>query len=252
MSHTTETVHVRGIRRSRLLDAITERMNTHGWKRAEGADRAHAERVEPELRRLVLRRDGKWLTLADSGGFDRRGAVASSPDADLASWGEYLSRALDRSVLTIWTWDGEASVRATRWKRGTSRGVLTLLADAYRGTDGLPYAPAKIFWPWLPAERRKAILASGVKLVTPGGESTGDAELDALLEGFDEADYAESAVAEEDGGDDVVFVALDISVPALGAAIGMKDPVLNPWMPREDDEELVFRPQRGAVSSRSR
>jgi hypothetical protein len=239
MSHTTETLHVRGVRRARLVDAVTHRLKGLRWTYVALAERKQVERTEPELRRLVLRRDGKWLTLADSAGFDRRTTRANPPDADIESWGEYLSHALDRSVLTVWTWDGEASVRATRWKRGKSCGVLSLLEEAYRGSDGLPYAPAKIFRPWLSPDQREAILGRGIKLVTPSGESTGDAELDALLAGFDESERAESEFDEEDP--DHVFVDESISVAALCAAVGMKDPFLNPWMPRDEDEELVFR-----------
>lgn len=240
MSHSTETLHVRGVRRAPLVEAIMDRMRGLGWTRVIGAERADVERTEPELRRLALRRDNTWLTLADAAGFDRRTTRANPADADIESWGEHLSRALDRSVLTIWTWDGEASVRATRWKRGESRGVLTLLRDAYRGPDGLPYAPAKIFWPWLPPDRRDAIVASGIKLVTPSGPSTGDAELDMLLAGFDDADRAESPI-DDDDDPDFVYVDESISVAALCASVGMRDPFLNPWMPRDEDVELVFR-----------
>ncbi len=122
-------------------------------------------------------------------GFDRRMGTYG-PDTDIHTRGEQLSRALGRSVLTIWTWDGEAAVRATRWKRGASYGSLNLLDEAYRGPDGRPYASAKIFWPWLPRDRRDVILAQGIALVTPAGEPTGDPEVDALLAGFDEADDA--------------------------------------------------------------
>ncbi len=201
-------------------------------------ERASLERVEPNLRRLALRRDGAWLTFADEAGFDRRTLRADPPTADIDAWGEYLSRALDRSVLTVWTSESEASVRATRWKRGKTRGRLTLLDQAYRGPDGFPYAPSKVLWPWLPRARREQLLASGIKLVTPSGGSTGDPELDALLEGFDESDHVESDGGDEDDGG--VFVSEDISVRAIGAAIGMTRPLLNPSFLDEADEALVF------------
>lgn len=234
MSQTTETLHVRGITRARFLDAVFARMKEQGWTHVPGPE--GFDPTDPEVRRLVMRRDGKWLTLADGAGFDRR-MDTYGPENEIQGWGEQLSRALGRSVLTIWTWDGEAAVRATRWKRGTSRGSLNLLQEAYRGPDGHPYASAKIFWPWLPRERRDAILAKGIKLVEPGGEPTGDAELDELLAGFDDADGAEVS---EDDDPDHVFVDESISVPALARAVGMRHPLLNPWMPDDGDEELVF------------
>jgi hypothetical protein len=240
MSHTTETIHVRGVRRARLLRAIVERMSRLGFTPVPPEQRSRIEGSERNLRRLALRRDKKWLTLADSGGFDRRHEERVR-DASIEAWGQYLSRALDRSVLTIWTWDGEAAVRATRWKRGKRRGVVSLLGDAYRGADGLPYAPAKIFWPWLPPARRSAILARGIPLVTPAGEGTGDPELDALLEGFDDADLAESAPEDDDG--DLVFVEERIAVAGLGGAVGMRNPFLDPWDPADEDEELLFERQ---------
>jgi hypothetical protein len=225
MSHTTETLHVRGVRRARLLGAITERMSTLGFVRVAEPDRADVERHDASTRRLALRRDGKWLTFSDGG-----------DEHDIDAWGEHLSRALGRSVLAIWTWDGEASVVATRWKNGTARTVLSLLREAYR-KDDFAYAPAAVLRPWLPPAQRDAMIRAGIKLVTPSGGGTGDDELDALLEDFDDDDRLETKLVE----DGHVFVSEDVSVAAIGATVGIARPFLNPWEPHDGDEELIFR-----------
>jgi hypothetical protein len=62
-----------------------------------------------------------------------------------------------------------------------------------------------------------------------------------MLEGFDDADHAESP-EEEDR--DHVFVSEEVSVAAIAAAVGMSHPVLNPWMLTDDDEEPRFRSGR--------
>jgi hypothetical protein len=144
-------------------------------------------------------------------------------------------------VLAIWTWDGEASVVLTRWKRGKQRAKLTLLNDAFRGSDGIPRAPAKVLWPWLPREQREAVLGDGVRLVEPSAAaSTGDEELDALLEDFDEADRVDVDAGASDGA--IVYVPLETSVAALGAAVGIVQPFLDPLSLGEGDQELLFRP----------
>jgi hypothetical protein len=172
------------------------------------------------------------------------GGLGQLADGDLEGWGRALSRELDRSVLAIWTWDGESSVSVTRWKRGKKRGSFELLRDATRGADGKPRAPAKVLWPWLPKKEREAILRDGIPLVekAPG---TGDAELDALLEGFDEGDADESA--DEEGEDGLLWVSLETSLAAIGAAVGLEDPTLNPYDDEDGDTQLLFRPKRGSV-----
>jgi hypothetical protein len=200
-------------------------MNALGFVRVADDERAEIERHDPSIRRLALRRDGRWLTFSDGG-----------DEHDIDAWGEHLSRALGRSVLAIWTWDGEASVVATRWKNGTARSVLSLLREAYR-KNAFAYAPAAVLSPWLPPTRRAAMLRQGIKLVTPSGGSTGDEELDAMLEDFDDADRLESEVIDEDH----VFVSEDVSVAAIGAMVGIAHPFLDPWEPHDGDEELIFR-----------
>lgn len=150
---------------------------------------------------------GNDTTIADAEGFSGFG---ERNEGDLDGWAKSLSRALPHSVLAIWTWDGESSVVATRWKKGTQRAQLTLLQEAYRGGDGKPRAPAKVLWPWLPPERRAAILRDGVALVEPTPAfTTGDAEIDELLGGFDD-DHTD----DDDG--EHVYVPLETSVaPSL-------------------------------------
>lgn len=97
-----------------------------------------------------------------------------------------------------------------------------------------------MLWPWLPREKRDAILASGIKLVAPSGGGTGDAELDTLLEGFNDADRSESL--SDDGDEDFVYVPLETSVRAIAAAVGLSRPFVDPWSPAKDDETLLFRP----------
>lgn len=232
MSHTTQTIHVRGVWRSRLLAAVDARMVDLGYRAIFPED---LQPGEPDLRRFLLRRDGRWLTLVDEAGFDPRLGPRDAPGSDLESWGAHLSRALSRSVLTIYTWDGEATVVATRWHRGRPRRVLTLLEEAYRGDDGLPYAPARVLWPWLPPARREAILAAGIALTMPAAGTTGHGELDALLEGYDDDDREGS-----DDDDDFVFVDESISVAAIGAAAGMRAPLLHPHDQQPGDERHLY------------
>jgi hypothetical protein len=222
MSHTTESVHVRGVRLSRVVAAVESFLGVNGFVRVPDDKRAHAERIEPSLERITLRRDGAWITLADN------------RENTLEGWGRHLSGVLARSVLTIHTWDGEQTVAVVRWKDGNRKKALSLLSQAFRGPDGRPRAPSRVLWPWLAKERRDTILREGVLLVEPMTR-TGDDDLDELLEGFDEADG-------ELTGE--IYVPLETTVEALGHAIGLSRPFLNPWSPEEGDLELVFRPSR--------
>jgi hypothetical protein len=227
MSHTTETLYIRGCKRERVLDAITQIMRNAGLeptKESEGA------------RRLLLRRDGPWLCLADEKSYRSESRLRSSV---IDAWATVLSRKLLRSVLVIWTWDGEASVRATRYKSGKSCGSLTLLQQAYRDKQGRVHVPAKIFWPWLPPSDRPDVLRSGIPLKAPLNP-TRDAELNTLLDEFEEPDDADS-----DDSDDI-YVDLETSVSAIAHAIGIRRPLLAP--PFDDSEEdsrsdttLLFR-----------
>jgi hypothetical protein len=247
MSRTTENLHVRGVRVARVIGAIERYLATQGYERVPDTERARAERTVPDLLRIGLRRERRWTTIADERGF---GGFGQHADGDLEGWGRALSRELDRSVLAIWTWDGESAVTATRWKRGKRRGSLELLRDATRGADGKPRAPAKVLWPWLPKKERDGILRDGIALVekstsTSTSTSTGDAALDALLEDFDDVDdesESESEDADEDGDDDVVYVPLETSVGAIGRAIGIEEPILDPCDERDGDAQLLFRP----------
>jgi hypothetical protein len=229
MSESSETIFVRGVRRARFVGAVEAFRRANGLERVpEGAVR-HAEARGPDLQRVALRRDGKWLILADT-----------LPDS-ASAWGEHLSRFLGRSVLTLFTWDGEATVVATRWKAGKVRAKLELLGDAFRGADGRPRAPAKVLWPWLEPSARGALLRDGIPLRAPGGEGTGDAELDDLLEEFDDVPEP----GEDDAVDgDHVFVPIGTSVLSLGAPIGLRRPFLDPCSLEPGDEELVFRQRR--------
>ncbi len=217
MSRTTVTFHVRGVRRARVLEVIAGRMRGLGLCWVPEPERARVEKTDPTVRRMVLARRGRWLTLVDT-----------APCA----WGDYLSRDLGRSVLELRTWDGEASVTVTRWKQGKVVAQLELLDEAYRkGTE--VYAPARVLLAWLPPERREAVLREGIKLVVPSGGPTGDAEIDAQLEAFDESD----GDLDEDGGH---FVPQDVTVEAIATAIGLTFPFPDPWVPRRVGE-LLFR-----------
>jgi len=240
MSRTAENLYVRGCKIERVVAAVEKRLRGKGLVRVADSERAAVERTEPELLRIALRRDGPWIAVADSRGF---GGFGQRADGDLEGWGRDLSRELDRSVLTIWTWDGEGFVTATRYKREKKRGALELPRAARRGDDGVPRAPAKILWPWLPKSTREASLRDGFALVERA-TGTGDAELDALLEGFDD-DVGDAGEEDEevvaDGDDGAVHVSMDTCVAALGAAIGLTNPSLNPH-DDEEAQELLFKP----------
>lgn len=190
---------------------------------------------------MRLRKRGAWCSMLDVDGYDPRRPAG---DAELQLWAEELSLQLEVSVLALFTWDGEASVSATRWRHGRRRAALELLRDAYRDEHGVARAPARVFWPWLPRETRAPLLRAGIALVKPAVGSTGDAELDALLEGFAEADDVpadfedESEWRDEDDDDDV-FVSEEISLAGIGAAIH-----LHPWLTPSDVDadvhELTF------------
>jgi len=241
----SETFHVRGVRRASLIDVLVERMRESGWARCA------VDPAEGPKRELLVRPDGKWLTVADATAHGSASARKATPDSRVDSWGKHVSRALGRSVLAIrMQEETQPTLRATRFRDGSARGVLSLMKDAYRA-NGLPHAPAKILVTWLPRAERDAILASGIALVEPGrmvgrGRSrrrvppqvTGDAELDALLDGFDDADRVESEVA---GEDFTVWVDELVALRALGAAVGMMNPFLYPSATADGDEKLVFR-----------
>jgi len=237
MSRTTENLYVRGVRTQRVVAAIEKRLRAEGLVPVSDGERAAVERTEPNVLRIAIRRDGLWIGIADPRGF---GGFAQAADGDLEGWGRDLSRELDRSVLTIWTWDGEGFVTATRYKRGKKRGTLELPGAAKRGDDGVPRAPAKILWPWLPKKSRDASLRDGFAVVERQ-TGTGDPELDALLEGFDDDDGNDDELV-ADGDDGEVYVPMETCVSALGAAIGMTNPGLNPY--DEDAQELLFRPAK--------
>lgn len=235
MSHTTQNLYVRGIRMARFVTAIENRLRREGYVRVPEDQRRFAEQTEAELVRVLVRRDGRWTNVASESGFD---SVLGDPDGGLEEWGRELSRELDRSVLTIWTWDGEGHVVATRYKRGEERGSIELTGVGERGEDGRRYAPAQPLWPWLPKKTRDAILRQGVPLVEPP-ESSGDPELDELLEDFEEP------VDDEE----LAYVELETMVRALGAAVGMKNPLLNPYNDADDENvtSLLFSAYASAL-----
>lgn len=132
----------------------------------------------------------------------------------------------------MFTWDGEASVVATRWKDGAERAQLELLAEVYRGKAGTARAPAKALRPWLEPEGRAAILRDGIALVAPV-RSTGNPEVDAVLAKMREAEMAvvREAEVEEEG---FVFATIEASVGGIASAIGLADP----WIRDLSDEGL--------------
>lgn len=200
MSTTTETVYVRGTTSARFLAALEACMQGHALSgtRRLGNPLGSQPELADGARELVVARHGKWF------------AMASDRLDELAEWGRDLSKLLDRSVLTVLTWDGEASVVAERWKHGMSQYRLELLNEAYRGVDGTPRAKARVLWPWLPKSSRKSLLRHGIKLST-----------------------------EIDDDEDNVFAALEDSVPALLGAIDA--PRTYPWH-ASDSLVLEFTP----------
>ncbi len=223
MSRTTNTVHVRGLRKSSLLRVIDVYLDRRRLVRVPDEERDRVERTVADLTRVAIRRVGRWST------------IALDHEEDIDAWGSGLSGLLARSVLTIWTWDGEASVSATRWKHGRPRARLELLREAYRGKDGEARAPARVLRPWIDRDKRAAALRDGIPLVAPA--RTGNAELDAIL----------ASIRDDEPDDplfpDHVFVDLDTSVAGIAAAIGLRDPMLDPYVVEPPDEELLYRPR---------
>lgn len=201
MSTTTETTYVRGTTSARLLSSIEARFAGYELHATHVVDNPFTD-PEPELpagaRQVAIARKGSWF------------ALQSDAHEELDIWGAALSKHLARSVLTLFTWDGEATVAAQRWKNGVVRVELELLRDAYRGADGRARASAKVLWPWLAKAERKKILRSGIVL-------------------SDQPDV---------DGDDI-FVTEDDSSSALLRAIGA--PEQQPWYTR-GALKLVFVP----------
>jgi hypothetical protein len=234
MSRTTENLHVRGVRLARVVAAVESRLRSQRFARVPES------RVKPtdSVVKIVLRREGKWTTIADPRGF---GGFGAHGDGDIDGWGRHLSRELDRSVLAMWTWDGEQSLIATRWKRGEMKDRLELLRDAHRDDDGVPRAPAQALWPWLPKRDREALLRDGFPLVMRA-RATGDVELDKLLEGFEDVDVGgdEDEKEGEGVGADPIHIPLETCVHAIGAAVGLKNPALDPHVEEDGVVILVF------------
>jgi predicted DNA-binding WGR domain protein len=238
MSRTTGSLHIRKFPRSRLVAIVTSLLEGEGL--APAPSKAASVRV-------VLRRDGDFWSVASTQWYS---GFARSPTGDVGDWGKRISALTGRAVLTIWTWDGEASVVATRWKRGVAKAELTLLDQAFRGDDGIPRAPARVLWPWLDRRVRPRVLKEGIALLAPSAEVvTGDAELDALLAGFDDDEELEVEDSVDEAGE--VFVSEDTSVCAIAAAIGMKDPLFDPWGERKGDVVLSFA-RKGAATAPAR
>jgi hypothetical protein len=239
MSQITESLHIRAFSGPKLEALVKDFLLEQGFEYVEPADRARVERTEPELRRIALRRDGRWWTLADSASYGR-----PQPGGAMEAWASHISSVTGRAVLALWTWDGEACVTATRWKRGRVKAKLELLRDAFRDEAGVPRAPAKVLWSWLTPEQRERLLTDGVKLVEPAARpDTGDADLDALLDSFDDD---ERAAHHELGDGDAIYVPIDTSVAALCAPVGIGDPFVDPWEPEAGDVAMVFKPSRRA------
>lgn len=224
MSHTTATVHVRGIRLRRLLDAVMQRMRQQGYRETAAAD---AER------QLLIRKEGAWCTLVDTAG----------QEAELEAWGEDLSRLLGRSVLTLWTSDVEPCLVATRWKHGARRSRLDLPDDAYRDQHSSPRAPARVLWPWFAPTRRSTILRAGVALASPLGGATGDAELDALLDDLQEEEEEATPINDIEEDEDFVDVDQNVALASVGATVGLR-PWLDPRNPGPRTRVLSFRRPR--------
>lgn len=236
MSQITESLHIRAFSGERLRALVTDFLRRQGFEPLGPADRARVEGAAPEVRRVVLRRDGRWWTLADSAAYGRLRLGA------MDAWAEHISGVTGRAVLTLWTWDGEACVTATRWKRGRVKARLELPREAFRDGAGVPRAPAKVLWSWLTPAQRDVLLADGVKLVEPAPRpDTGDPELDALLDTFDDD---ERAAHHELGERAAIRVPVDTSVAALCAPIGITDPFLDPWEPERRDVSMLFVPSR--------
>jgi hypothetical protein len=232
MSHTTEALYLRGTTKARVEEAIVKVMDKAGFERLAYAEDAG---VRP-VRRLLLRRSGAWLCFADEKSDDRMKGLLAPPVID--AWGRVLSQILSRSVLVVWTWDGEASLRATRYKRGKVRGNLSLLDQLYRDSKGQVRAPAKVFWPWLPRGERAQILGDGIAM-DYAASSTGDPELDNLIAGF------RDDLGDDPGDGESIYVGLDTSIPALANAIALRRPFIShPFDHAKPRDDLLFAKRR--------
>ena len=184
---------------------VTERFTADGFVLVKEAAAA------PNARRVVVHADRGWCAFADAAWTDPAGGGVAWTEEE---WATYLSTKLGEPVLTLWTWDGEASVLARRFEGKKQVARLELLSDATRGKDGRACAPAEVFAPWLAKKKGKA-----PKLL--------------VLE--DEADP-------EDAEDLHVYVSLEDSIGAIAAAIDLPRPWINPHDPDPDagDRVLVF------------
>ena len=183
MSTTTECVYVRGTTAKRLRRAILDTMRARGLafhgERQQGNPFTESPPPRPpQAREVSILRHGRWFAIQS----------AALDEVDL--WGKALSTSLERSVLAVWTWDGEAVLVASRWKGGVVRLKLQLPRERHRDGKGALRAPARVLRPWLAPASRAKVLREGILLrdAIPGAEDDQDEfvseeeSLDALLD----------------------------------------------------------------------
>jgi hypothetical protein len=108
------TVHVRDVKRARLVKTIDALMDARDFERVDPEDAA----AEPELVRIQLESTGRWI------------ALAVEDDDQPATWAEALSKALATTALAAWHWDDESVTSVTLFEKGEEIGGVSLPTDA--------------------------------------------------------------------------------------------------------------------------
>jgi hypothetical protein len=207
VSTTTASVHVHGVPRERFLALVIGKVEEDGFDLVD-----EASDHDGELRRVVINGAANWVALAADG---------LEPMDD---WAAYLSIGLGAPVLSLWTWDGEASVLVKRFEDGREVARLELLREARRGEDGRARAPIEVLTPWIPPARRRELEGQLILDDGPG-------EVDA-----------------DEAGADHAFVSERDSIDAIARLIGLPRPWLDVHDPDPDagDIELEFQSRSAA------
>lgn len=205
------TLHVHDVTRDRLIDELTAEMIRQGFDRL-----AELPRAEPVVRRVVVRGQGQWVSVAESD------VLTATPLA------RTLSRRLDRAAVTFLQWEDEHVFLIETFERGVAKGMIT--NKSLRRGGYLKVLPLLRF---VHEVEREAVRDKGLflgDLVVPDELAMYAEELKAL--GLDSV------------GEGTTFEIHEI-FEAVGRSIGIGTQLLNPYDPDPStgDIELAFVPR---------
>ncbi|MCB9655195.1 MAG: hypothetical protein H6729_13815 [Deltaproteobacteria bacterium] len=189
-------IHVRGASRERFLALIVARLGTEGFEMTEANENENVDGVrsreanavsvdegERPTRRLIVNRSGRWLAMSERG-------------MDLEGWATYLSRALETSVLCIFSTPlGLPNLaQVTRFDHGRQIENVEIPRDMTRDKNERILLPCGVLEPWLspgsrPARMKHLVFTSEQRGAADILEAIGEAiDLPRLWIDADEAD----------------------------------------------------------------